>query len=518
MTVGRCVRAVLTAAALAGSMPGLLSAQAPAAAPPPAPAVANPTTSPSQATDVPERVTITAGRSTVLFTPFDITRIAVTNPAVADAVVVKSREVLVDGKSAGTVSLIVWGAGERRHFDVVVDKGVTTLEQNFQQLFPGEAITVSVTDDAAILSGAVSSNDVMLRAGELAKAAMPKLNVINMLQLPSGSPSKQVMLQVRFAEVNRNALQQSGLALVANRQNIAGRTTTQQFPAPDFDNDVLEFTDFLNIFLFQRNQGIGGVLKALQGRGFLQSLAEPNLIAMHGQKASFLAGGEFPIPIVQSVASGQNSITVIFKEFGIKLNFTPTILDENHIRLELEPEVSSLDFSSGIQIEGLLIPGLRVRRAKTVLELRDGQSFALAGLIDNSEQVNLSKVPLLGDVPILGELFKSRSFQRNETELMFLVTVKLVEPLNPDQLPKLPGVTELKPMLPANPTTSVEGQAGHAIAPRANAVATKSHEQPLAATQASVPVNVASPAAPTGATGAQAKPPANNDTAPPKKP
>ena len=164
-----------------------------------------------QTADVAERVLLTAGRSNVVLTDFDITRIAVTNPAVADAVVVRPREILVDGKSAGTVSLIVWGATERKHFDVVVDPGVTTLQQNFQQLFAGESINVAVTDEAVILSGPVSSNDVMLRAGELAKAAMPKLSVINMLELPSGSPSKQVMLQVRFAEVNRNALQQSGL-------------------------------------------------------------------------------------------------------------------------------------------------------------------------------------------------------------------------------------------------------------------------------------------------------------------
>ena len=154
-------------------------------------------------TQTSERVLLTAGRSTVLTTDFDITRIAVTNPAVADAVVVRPREVLVDGKGAGTVSLIVWGASEREHFDLVVDPGVTTLQQNFMQLFPTEDIDVAVTDEAVILSGSVSNNDVMLRAGELAKAAMPKQLVINMLALPSGSPSKQVMLQVRFAEVNR---------------------------------------------------------------------------------------------------------------------------------------------------------------------------------------------------------------------------------------------------------------------------------------------------------------------------
>ena len=219
MNAGTLMCRVALAFGLAATMlaPGGLAAQA----------------APGQTTELPERVLLTAGRSTVLLTEFDITRIAVTNPAVADAVVVKPREILVDGKGAGTVSLIVWGVSERKHYDVVVDPGVTNLQQNFQQLFAGEDINVAITQEAVILSGAVSSNDVMLRAGELAKAANPKLSVINMLALPSGSPSKQVMLQVRFAEVNRNALQQSGLSIVSNRDDIAGRVTTGQYLGAD---------------------------------------------------------------------------------------------------------------------------------------------------------------------------------------------------------------------------------------------------------------------------------------------
>lgn len=429
---GFAAAVVLTASA------SLLSAQAPA--PPvqaPAPAASAPSTAPSQAPDLPERVTITAGRSTVLFTAFDIVRIAVTNPAVADAVVVKAREILVDGRSAGTVSLIVWGATDRKHFDVVVDKGVTTLEQNFLQLFPGESISVAVTDDAVILSGAVSSNDVMLRAGELARAAMPKLNVINMLQLPSGSPSKQVMLQVRFAEVNRNALRQSGLALFSTREEVLGRTTTQQFASPDFssqgDLGTLEFSDFLNVFLFSQTQGIGGVLKALQGRGFLQSLAEPNLIAYNGQEASFLAGGEIPIPII----TGLGQLNIQYKEFGVRLNFTPTIAGDV-IRLKLRPEVSTLDYTNGIVLSGFRIPALNTRRAETDVELRDGQSFAIAGLLNNLTQTDRQAVPVLSRLPVIGNLFKSRAMRAEQTELMVLVTPRLVRALDPDEVPTLP--------------------------------------------------------------------------------
>ena len=175
-----------------------------------------------------------------VMTDFDITRIAVTNPAIADAVVVRPREVLVDGKASGTVSLIVWGDATRKHYDVVVDAGVSLLQQNFQELFPGEDINVAVTEDSVILSGAVSNNDVMLRAAEIARAAFPKHSIVNMLQLPGGSPSNQVMLQVRFAEVNRNAFLQAGLNLFAAHDSFAARSTTQQFAGPQFDNDEPE--------------------------------------------------------------------------------------------------------------------------------------------------------------------------------------------------------------------------------------------------------------------------------------
>ena len=383
-----------------------------------------------------ERVTLTAGRSTVLTTEFDITRIAVTNPAIADAVVVRPREVLVDGKAPGTVSLIVWGGTTRKHYDVVVDRGVTVLQQNFQQLFPGEEINVAVNDEAVVLSGAVSSNDIMLRAAEIARAAFPKFSVVNMLQLPGGSPSQQVMLQVRFAEVNRNALQQVGLALFSTRTGFTSRSTTQQYPAPDFDDSKpggLEFTDFLNIFYFHRGEGIGGVLKALETKGFLQSLAEPNLIAYNGQEASFLAGGEIPIPVV----TGLGQLNVTYKEFGIRLTFRPTIAGDV-IRLRLRPEVSSLDFNNGVILSGFRIPALISRRAETDVELRDGQSFAVAGLLNNMSQTDRQAIPVLSRLPIIGNLFKSKAARAEQTELMVLITPRLVRPLNPDEVPPLP--------------------------------------------------------------------------------
>jgi pilus assembly protein CpaC len=416
---------------LQGSLPAFAQQPAPAA-----------TATPSQY----ERVVLTAGRSTVVSTDFDVTRIAITNPEVADAVVVQPREILVDGKKSGTVSLIVWGADARRQYDIAVEPAITALEQHLQALFPGEAIAVSVSDEAIILSGLVSSTAVMLRAGEIAASSSAKSKVINMLQVPGGSASQQVMLQVRFAEVNRKVMQELGVNLFVNRNRFAARSTTQQFSAPVFDDATpgkTVFSDLLNLFFFDKTLGVGAVVKALESKGGFHSLAEPNLIAYNGQEASFLAGGEFPIPIVQGGTSN-NAVTVVFKEFGVRLNFTPTIAGDL-IRLKVRPEVSSLDFSNGITLQGFRIPALTTRRAETDVELRDGQSFAIAGLLDNISQDDTAGVPILSKLPIIGYLFKSKSERKEETELMVLITPRLVRPLNPDEVPALP--TSIQPLI-----------------------------------------------------------------------
>jgi pilus assembly protein CpaC len=413
------------------------------------------------------RIHITAGRSTVLTTDYEITRIAVTNPEIADATVVQPREILIDGKAAGTISLIVWGSGRRTQYDLVIEPAVTTLQQKLRALFPGEDIEVGVTDEAVVLSGRVSSNQVMLRVGEIAQASASKLKVINMLQLPGGSDSQQVLLQVRFAEVNRRALQELGVSLftgIGGYKNWTGRTTTQQFPAPEFDADEggLVFSDFLNLFVFNNKENVGAVIKALQQKGFLQSLAEPNLIAYNGQEASFLAGGEFPVPIVSGLS---NAVSILFKEFGIKLNFTPTVAGDT-IRLKVRPEVSSLDFANGITISGFRIPALITRRAETDVELRDGQSFAIAGLLNNLSQEDAAAIPILGSLPIIGPLFKSKAERAERTELMVLITPRLVRPLNPDEVPPLPN--QLQRFLPATDGVGQElsGAGGPVDAPR----------------------------------------------------
>ena len=412
-----------------------------------------------------DRVLVTAGRSTVVATDFAVTRIAVTNPDIADAVVVQPREVLVDGKKPGTVSLILWSSDRRKQYDIVVEPAITGLEQQLQALFPGEDIAVSVSEEAIVLSGHVSSTSVMLRAAEIATSSASKSKIINMLQVPGGSESQQVMLQVRFAEVNRKALTELGLSLFLNSTRYAGRSTTQQFSAPDFDDEKprgLVFSDFLNLMFFDKKEGIGGVIRALQQKGGFQSLAEPNLIAYNGQEASFLAGGEFPVPVVQG--GNTNAVTVIFKEFGIRLNFKPTIAGDL-IRLKVRPEVSTLDFANGVTLEGFRIPALTTRRAETDVELRDGQSFAIAGLLDNIRQTDAAAIPILSKLPILGALFKSKADRAEETELMVLITPRLVRALNPDEVPPLP--TSIRPLIKRGDIgQQLDGAGGVVDAPR----------------------------------------------------
>jgi pilus assembly protein CpaC len=406
-----------------------------------------------QPTTTPQ-VKVTAGRSTIINPPFDVTRIAVTNPAVADAVVVMPREILIDGKSAGTISLIVWGGGQRTQYDLVVEQPVSSLEQQLHQLFPGEEVQVTNNAEAIVLTGRASNTQTMLRIGEVVRATAAKANVINMLQVPGGSDAQQVMLQVRIAEVNRRALTELGVSFFTGPTGAGdwiGRGTTQQFPSVEYKDlerneftgpdgrsalelkGKMEFSDFLNIFLFNTDWNVGSLIRALKQTGHFQSLAEPNLIAYNNREASFLAGGEFPVPIVNSL--GQ--VTVQFKEFGVRLNFTPTIAGDL-IRLKVRPEVSELDFNNGVTLEGFRIPALQTRRAETEVELRDGQSFAVAGLIDNTAQTDRAAIPILSQLPVIGALFKSKAERQERTELLVLITPRLVRPLNPDEVPPLP--------------------------------------------------------------------------------
>jgi pilus assembly protein CpaC len=429
----------------------------------------------------PIKIDVQVGQSRVIDFDADYERLAISDEKIAQVIPINFRQAIVNGLTFGQVNLVAWakkkeGEPERLvAFDIYVQSNLSLIDNQVKVLFPKENIQLSQANNSVVLSGTVTKPEIAEQVQKIIEAA--GLKVTNLIKAPVLDVA-QVQLQIRVAEVNRSVLREIATAYgIVNGTVPAyissggpGVLNTADLRAGENRSAALGFGILspLNLFLGNTNNSAAtqAFIRALQTRGAFRELAEPNLIAMHGQKASFLAGGEFPIPILQSVNAGQSAITVIFKEFGVKLEFTPTIIDENHIRLELAPEVSSLNVAAGVIVQGISIPGLRVRRAKTTLELRDGQSFALAGLIDNTEQVSLSKIPLLGDIPVLGELFKSRSFQRNETELLFLATVKLVEPLNPDQLPRLPGVSELKPLTPNTtgaPASQIEGQSGHSV-------------------------------------------------------
>jgi pilus assembly protein CpaC len=397
------------------------------------------------------------GGSRVLNTDFAIRRIAVTNSAVAEAMVVEPQEILLDGKSPGTVSLIIWGDGLRSQYDVVVDPPPSPLQQQIRALFPEEQVQVAISADAIVLAGRPSSNAVAQRIAEIAAKSSAKSQVINLMQSAAGPESQQVMLQVRLAEVDQRALTEVGASLFttpAGFHDWVGRTTTQQFAAPDFDSKEggLTFTDFLNLFVLNTKYDLGIAIKALQARGFFQSLAEPTLITYNGQEASFLAGGEIPVPIAQGTSG---AVSVTYKEFGIRLTFRPDIAGDL-IRLRVRPEVSSLDFANGITLQGFRIPALTTRRAETEVELRDGQTFAIGGLMNNMSQTDTSKVPVLGDVPVLGAMFRSKGERKERTELLVLITPRLVKPLNPDEVPALP--TNPQRFLPAD--TNVRPEQG----------------------------------------------------------
>lgn len=403
-----------------------------------------------QVSDVPQ-LTVIASKSIIVNTAEPIERVSVTDQAIADAIVISPQQVMINGKSPGIVSLILWDrTGKTTSYDLVVEVDISLLQRQIEEQFPTENINISSAKGAVVLSGTASEPRVVEKAIEISGSFSPK--VINLLQLPPPPDTEQILLQVKFADVDRVATQQLGINIFSTgATNTLGSTSTQQF-SPPFNNLNLStnspatgpgfistqtLQDVLNIFAFRFDLNIGATIKALQQKNLLQILAEPNLLASNGKEASFLAGGEFPFPVVQG-GQNINTVTIQFKEFGVRLNFTPTITPSGKIRLKVRPEVSALDFTNAVTIGGFFVPALSTRRAETEVELADGQSFAIAGLIDNRLNEVYNKIPGLGDIPILGYLFRSRQLNKSKTELLVLVTPKFVKPLNPDQLPPLP--------------------------------------------------------------------------------
>jgi pilus assembly protein CpaC len=394
----------------------------------------------------PTAVNVLVGQSRVINFDRPVGRFSVSNPDIAEAVLVTPDQVLVNGKAFGQVNFIAWeqSGGGYLVFDVYVRANLSLIDSQIRALFPKDDIRLSQANGSVVLSGSVASSATAAQAQAVVEAAGFK--TVNMLATPVKAAS-QVQLQVRVAEVSRSRMRELSLSpAYQSRPGVGGYMNSGG--GPFTMNRVSEGSIFgsvgstLNLFVMGGN--LFTFIRAMKQQGALRELAEPNLVAMDGQQASFLAGGEFPVPIVQGGGGGQNTVSIVFKEYGVRLNFKPTIIDEDHIRLELEPEVSTIDFANGVKFDGFLIPALKTRRAKTGIELRDGQSFALAGLLDNNETRSLSKIPVLGDIPVLGSLFKSTSYQKNETELMFLVTAQLVKPVNPDDIPQMRGIDGLK--------------------------------------------------------------------------
>ncbi len=445
---------LLGASLLAIAFPALASsgiaqqADTPAQSPSQAPNSTQTTTLPAQSPQpqgsAPLRVMV--GKSLLINTTERLKRVSVTDPAIAYPQVITPTQILVHGKTPGEVSLLIWDELERsRSFDLRVDVDVSACADEERRVFPDEQITVTPSRAAMVLSGHVSTEDVSKRAGELASAYSPK--VVNVLTFgPVGS--QEVLLQVKFAEVDRTALTQMGINFISTgAANTIGTVTTGQYgsfgpqtltpgtSSTGTTTPASTINNVLNLFLFRPDINFGAVIQALENKSMLQILAEPNLIAVNGKEASFLAGGQFPFPIVQPGA-GFTAVTISFKDFGVHLQFTPTIMPNGNIHLKVAPEVSTLDFANALTISGFTVPALSTRKAETEFELQDGQSFVIAGLIDNRVTDIWNKIPGLGDIPILGNFFRSKSLQKSNSELMVLCTVRRISPTT--ELPALP--------------------------------------------------------------------------------
>ena len=466
-------------------------------------------------------INVLVGQSRVINFDRPIGRFSISNPEIAEAVMVSPNQVLVNGKAFGQVNFIAWEKADQKFivFDVFVRANLSLIDSQIRALFPKDDIRLSQANGSVVLSGTVSQPQAAAQADAVVQAAGFK--TVNMLQSPVTDAS-QVQLSVRVAEVNRQKLKEWGSSYASvNSTSVFAQGGGPGTMGNTIGGDIR--TDFIgsavNLFLFNSGLNTAAFIRALKTNGALRALAEPNLIAMNGQQASFLAGGEFPVPVVQS-GSSSNSVSVIFKEYGVRLNFKPTIIDEDHIRLELEPEVSTIDFANGVRFAGFVIPALRTRRAKTGVELRDGQSFALAGLLDNNETRSISKIPGLGDIPILGNLFKSSSFQKNETELMFIITAELVKPVNSDELPQMKGIDGLRNGSPLGiepPGDGLSGKSGFSTGAETTDAASTLPAVNPPAPAATVPAN-GTPANGAPATDPKVKPAAPQPVATPATP
>jgi pilus assembly protein CpaC len=392
-------------------------------------------------TYTPQKLNLMVGKSLVIDTPAAVKRVSLANPEVADTVVISPRQIYLTGKAVGTTNLTLWGADDRVHsvFDVAVSADLSQLKEKLQEILPGENIKVIAANDSITLSGEVSSTSNLSQALAVTEAFAPK-KVVNLTQIAG---VHQIMLEVRVAEMSRSLARRLGfnftavtegggfgVSLLNNLTALVRPIDAVLFPTRDltlapFGQDISSAINGL-FRLHKGDTTWTGFIDALKENGLVKVLAEPTLVTLSGQEARFLAGGEFPVPVPQD----RDVITITFKPFGVGLGFTPTVLSNDKISIRVAPEVSDLDFSTAIVLQGFVVPGLTTRRASTVIELANGQSFAIAGLLRETVRETVAKFPVLGDIPILGALFRSSAFQKNETELIIIVTPHLVKPLD----------------------------------------------------------------------------------------
>lgn len=391
-------------------------------------------------------ITVKASQSVLLDAPADIKRVSIARPETADVMVVSPRQMMVIGKSAGTTTLVHWSRDEvPTTVEVVVKINVEQVREDLKKIAPDTAFDVSAAGDTLILTGTVPDNVVQTR---LLEGARPYAKgVVNLLKVKK---LEQVLLQIRVSEVDRSLAKELGFNVLFEGNTLRGAVNPPGSFSPFFGNlrdDQLgnigpnqTFSDVMNMYVARPGlfPDFAVFLRAMHDKGGLKTLAEPNLVVANGAQGKFLVGGEFPV-VFNTSAGGSSSFSVVYKEYGIKLGFQPKISPNGEIFLQVSQEVSELDYANAVVLTGFQIPALKSRRAESALQLGDGQTFVLAGLIDNKVSKQVTKLPLLGDIPILGTLFRSTRFENRETELMVMVTPKIVRPLEKDEIPALPS-------------------------------------------------------------------------------
>lgn len=399
----------------------------------------------------PHDLSVGVGKSIILNTSLPIERVSVGFGEFAEATAVGPREVLVNGKAPGDTTLIIWQVnGPKLFFDLTVRAStfasaskLESLRRQLKQELPGQNLTPTIENDTVYLRGTVKDLSNSERALAIANTFGKTVNLLYVNVPPT---AEQILLKVQFASIDRSLSSQLGMNLASlGATNTVGTISTGQYPAPVITRDAtsgantLSISDALNVFLFRRDLNLAATIKALETKSLVQILAEPNVLAINGKQASFLAGGEFPYPVVQGAGiGGATSISIQFREFGVRLNFVPTITPRGTILLDVAPEVSALDYAAGLSVQGFTIPGITSRKVRTQVELEQGQSFAIAGLLDRHLTETIEKIPLLGDIPLLGKIFKSRNLNKQNTELLVIVTPELVHPIpNGGKVPAL---------------------------------------------------------------------------------